>query len=160
MGKKTTRTRIWTYQEAARTIPYVRKTLGLLRETFIKVWHLHRLDRYDLHGHNTEMEALGDEGTEATKELHRLGIFNYQNPLRGIALFPFVVNYSDGRGGDNMPRPAWFVYKDSRDQIDHFIFADLLTTYKDLYGWEMRVPEEWKKLTATPVLAPKDAHRF
>jgi hypothetical protein len=54
--------------------------------------------------------------------------------LRGIALFPFVVEDRAGR------REAYFVYKDTPYGIDAYLMADDLCGGNDLYGSERSVP--------------------
>jgi hypothetical protein len=140
------RTPRWTYATASRALPYVRLILGKLREQFITIWHLYRVAGYDMNNpdYGEQMRFLRDEGGEALAELDRLGVIAYQSPLRGIALFPFAIA---GPGGF---RKAYFVYKDSRDQIDSYIFHDVLCEHNDLLGWERSVPDAWK--TNVPAL--------
>lgn len=134
------RTPLWTYAAASRALPYVRLILGKLREEFITIWHLYRVAGYDATNpdYRDQLRFLGEEGRVALAELDRLGVIAYQSPLRGIALFPFAVA---GPGG---VQEAYFVYKDSRDQIDSYIFRDVLCEHDDLLGWEKPVPDAWK----------------
>lgn len=136
------RMRTWTYAEAGSSIVYVRRLLVASREHYVAAWHYYRLNRRDLESeeHRDEMQHHREEGIQALMELERLGVLAYQNPLRGIALFPFLVR--DDQGGT--PREAWFVYKDSRPTIDSFVFNEELCFFADLYGYERPVPEEWK----------------
>jgi hypothetical protein len=140
----------WTFTGASRTLPYIRVLLRHLREGFITIWHLFKVAGYDAANpaYREQMRFLRDEGLAALEELDHLGVIAYQSPLRGIALFPFLVRY--GKGG--VSREAYFVFKDTRDGIDSFIFADELCEHNDLYGCEMLVPEAWKELDAIPVV--------
>lgn len=146
-SKKTQRA--WNYTAASRTLPYVRLVLRDLREHYIRVWHLYRLA-----GNTVDHPDYGDlirfhsgEGRTALAELKSLGIVPYQSPLRGIALFPFII-----REGKGVRREMYFVYKDSRDSIDTFIFEDDLGEHNDLYGFERAVPDEWKEPETIPRL--------
>ena len=140
------RVRTWTYSEASRSVPYVRVILGSLRESYIAAWHEFRLSRQepDCLGHREERRRHCEEGVVDLEELARLGVFAYDTPLRGIALFPVVIH----EGGS--PRDAYFVYKDSRNEIESFVFNDDLCEHYDLLGWERPVPAAWK--AGVPVL--------
>jgi hypothetical protein len=139
----------WTYAEASRTLPYVWLVLRDLREEFIQIWHLYRLAGYDLKhpAYRERFRHLGEAGRAALEELDRLGVIPYQSPLRGIALYPCVVQ--DDRGGT---QEAYFVYKDTRDGIDSYILQDDLGENGDLYGDERVIPDDWKKPGAIPRL--------
>jgi hypothetical protein len=143
------RVTIWTYAAACRTLPYVRLLLRDLRGGFIAIWHLYRLAGGDVNHseYQDRIRRLGDEARTIFKELDRLGVIAYQSPLRGIALFPFIV-----RVGEGSSREAYFVFKDTRDEIDSYIYADDLCERNDLNADEKPVPEEWKKPGVIPML--------
>lgn len=148
-AKSNKRVTIWTYTAACRTLPYVRLVLRDLREGFVSIWHLYRLAGGDVNHPDDRdgIRRLGDEARTSLDELDRQGIIPYQSPLRGIALFPFIVHEGRGRS-----REAYFVYKDTRDEIDTYIFADDLCGRNDLYADERPVPDEWKKPAVIPNL--------
>lgn len=149
MKKSMKRVPIWAYAAASRTLPYVRLVLRDLREGFIEIWHLYRLAGGDVNhpDFRDRIRRLGDEARTIFKELDRLGVIPYQSPLRGITLFPFLVHEGEGR-----KREAYFVYKDTRNEINSFIFADDLCERNDLYGDERPVPAGWKEPGAVPRL--------
>ena len=138
MGREGRKARCWTYAKALHAVPHVRRLLATLRETFIAAWHFHRL------GRGREVDFHRGRGVAALGELDRLGVLAYQNPLRGIALFPFVV---EGRGGR---RQAYLVYKDTRDGIDAHVLGDELCGSNDLYDSERPVPDAWKAGRGVP----------
>jgi hypothetical protein len=140
--------RVWSHAEASRTLPYVRLLLGSLREGFITIWHLFRLTGYQANNpdHREQMRWLREEAVADLEELQRLGILAYDSPSRGIALFPFIVDECE------TPREAFLVYKDSRDNIDSFIFNDEFCEHNDLFGFERAVPDGWKQPGAVPKL--------
>lgn len=141
--------RVWTYAEASRTLPYIRSLLRDLRENFVLVWHIYHLAGGDVEhpDYRERIRRLGDEARTTLAELDRLGVIPYQSPLRGIALFPFVVHEGKGRR-----REAYFIYKDTRDEIDTYIIADDLCEQNDLYGDERPLPSGWKEPGAVPRL--------
>jgi hypothetical protein len=139
----------WTYAAASRTLPYVSYVLQHLREGFIEIWHLYRIGGNNVNNpkFRDRIRHLADDGREAIAELDRLGVIAYQSPLRGIALFPFLVHEGKGRR-----RKAYYVFKDTRDSIDSFIFADDLCARNDLYVDERPIPAGWKVAGAIPTL--------
>ncbi len=139
--------RVWTYTAASRTLPFVRVLLRDLREGFILVWHLFRIAGNNVNhpDYRDQIRCLNDEGREALAELDRLGVIAYQSPLRGIALFPFVVHEGKGRR-----RKAFYIYKDSRDSIDSYVLEDDLCEHNDLFRYERDVPEAWKRPGTIP----------
>lgn len=153
MAERVTQVRIWTYGEAQRSIVYVRRLLIDLRQHYILCWHFFRLSRSgpDGLGCDFEMRLHRQEGAAAVDELKRLGVVAYESPVRGIALFPFHVRGGDGR--TSRRREAYYVYKDSRDGIDSFVFDDDLSSENDLFGCEKPVPEAWKSGQVVPAIA-------
>lgn len=143
------RVTIWTYAEASRTLPYVRLILRDLRECYVTIWHLYKAAGYNLNepDYREQFRLLGEGGKAALEELDHLGVIPYQSPLRGIALYPFVVQ--DDQGGTE---EAFFVFKDTRDGIDSYILQDDLGEYGDLYGDEKLVPASWKEPGVVPHL--------
>jgi hypothetical protein len=142
------RAKLWNYADAMKAVPYVRVILRELRESYFKVWHLYRLNE-ETGMHEAEMKSLKANGLAALDELARLGVLCFERPSRGIALFRFLVSMGDGR--TRIQREAWYVFKDSRDSIDSFVFDDELMS-GDLFGYEMPVPAAWKKPNAIPHL--------
>lgn len=141
--------RVWAYAEASGALPYLRLVLRDLREGFIAIWHLYRLAGGDVThpDYRDRIRLLGDEARTILAELDRLGVIPYQSPLRGIALYPFIVH--EGKGSR---REAYFVFKDSRDEIDTYILSDDLCERNDLYADERPVPAGWKEPGAVPRL--------
>jgi hypothetical protein len=144
--------RTWDYVAAQKAVPYVRRLLAGLREHYVATWHFQRLATRDPDepSHRRAVLRHRREGCDILEELKRLGVMPYQSPLRGIALFPFAV--SDQRAGQVAERQALWVYRDSREQIDHYILYDDLSTCCELEGYEKLVPEEWKRAGAIPTL--------
>jgi hypothetical protein len=142
----------WSYSEAQRTTLYVRYLLGSLRECFIAAWHHHRRFRHDpTDSDSHDLAAIHRrEGVTLLGELDRLGILAYQNPLRGIALFPFAVAVRDA--GQSARREAFWVYRDSRFECDRYILNDDLCTHCDLEGHERPIPAAWMEPGAVPTL--------
>jgi hypothetical protein len=140
-------TQVWTHAEASRTIQYVRLLLRNLRENFVLMWHVYRLVKSDAANqtHRQMLQTCREEAHAAFDELNRLSVIAYESPLRGIALFPFLVPHDC----DTLRR-AYFVYKDSRDTIDSFVFEDDLCESRNLYACEQQVPNDWK----APVVIP------
>src|SRR5205814_397818 len=97
-----------------------------------------------------EMRRTANRGRKLLTELNQIGVLVYDSPLRGIALFPFFVHHDDGHSSTQ--REAFFVFKDSRESIDTFIFNDEFCRHADLYGWEREIPDHWKKPGATATL--------
>lgn len=148
--------RLWTLAKARESVKLVRATLQDLRITYISTWHLYRLNKYQPEGgkYGDEIKKVGDEGRRLLSEFDRIGVIAYQSPLRGIALFPFIAYFRDGNG--TTPREAYYVYKDTRESISSYIFADNLCAFNDLYGWERPIPAKWEGKDAIPELEMKD----
>jgi hypothetical protein len=150
----------WGYREAQTTTPYVRSLLGGLRASFISAWHYYRLVRRnptdsDIYG---LVVAHRRDGAAALEEFQRLGVLPYSSPLRGIALFPFEVEVQR-HDRPSESRAAFWVFKDSRDSIDSFVYAEDVFD-KELLGVERAVPEEWKELPVGQLsLGPQGARR-
>lgn len=141
--------KIWSLSDAIRTVPYIRSLCGTLRESLITAKHYYRKGGYDKGTkYDAEIAAAQNSGRATINEFTKLCVIPYQNPIRGIALFPFLVYYQDDKG--NTPREAFYVYKDSRNRIDSFIYADEEAAYNDLYGWELPIPEEWRREGVSP----------
>lgn len=148
---------IWNFHSAAKTIPYLRPLLRDLRESFILCWHFFKKNGRCRQGRYEKDCNQHDEAFEKTfVEIEKMGINIYDVPYRGIALFPCLIAIED-RPGVRTDRLAFFVYKDSRDSIDSFIFEDEFSEYNDLFSWERPVPNTWKeknaKLTMTTAQA-------
>lgn len=124
--------------------------LRSVREHFIAFWHFHNLDRRTQGSstHASEVFHHHDEAMAALNELRRLRVLAYRSPVRGIALIPFLVQLSDG----HISREAFFVYKDSRAEIDTFAFSEDVFTDDPLDQWGRPVPESWKIPGAIPRL--------
>ena len=150
MSRSTKRVPNWSYAAASRTLPYIRLVLRDLREGFVAIWHLYKLAGCDVNhpAYGEQIRLLGDEARAILEEFDRLGVIPYQSPLRGIALFPFLVQ--DDQGGT--PREAYFVFRDSRFEADAYILADALCEHNDLHGYERPLPAAWKEPGAVPIL--------
>src|SRR3954451_4321401 len=61
--------KLWTYAEAVKAVPYVRVILRELRETDIRMWHLHRVTKKDHGKHHAELDDLKAKGVAALEEL-------------------------------------------------------------------------------------------
>jgi len=147
------KSRLWTFHQANEAVPLVRSTLRELRESYVRIWHVYRNNGNRPVGglYDDELAALGQRMRELFKECRRIGFLPYDSPHRGIALFPFFVCYEDARGRST-PREAYFVYKDSRESVETYIFNDELCIYNDLFGWERPVPGKWQPAGARAVL--------
>jgi hypothetical protein len=162
MSKPKKRDCFWTYAEASRTVPYVRRLLATLREGYIACWFHYRrsLVAADAEGIHAEWLKHRDEGAAILNELDLLGIIPYQSPLRGIGLFRFNVEVEvDADASDDLI--GFFVYKDTRDQIETFAFCQDIYDHDGLFGAERPIPDALKAGTTflkreevTPVLQP------
>jgi hypothetical protein len=109
--------RLWTYDEAARAVPYLRSVIGSLREHWLEAQHDRRAgelrgrergrpDRKQLIA-NEELHARQERAetsfNEAIDELMSIDVY-LVDPVRGVALIPF-------RKEDDL---AWYVF----DQFD------------------------------------------
>lgn len=152
--KKKKQSPVWSYAAASRTLPYIRLVLRDLREGFVSIWHLYKLARCDVNhpDYREQIRLLGDEARTILAEFDRLGVIPYESPRRGIALFPFLLQ--DDQGGT--PREAYFVFRDTRSEIDTYILADDLFEHNDLDGYERPLPEAWKEQGAVPALGPEN----
>src|SRR4051812_3262322 len=107
--------RFWTFQEATKTLPYVRVLLGSLREHYIAARHA-----WWLNGRAPEASPYGgvqyhrNEGLTLLNEFWDLGVIPFQPWFRGIGMCPFEVNTQLDPGITQL-RVAYFVYRDSRD---------------------------------------------
>jgi hypothetical protein len=117
--------RLWTHDEAAKAIPYLRSVVGSLREHWLTVQSLERDIALLQRGTRKAVAHLVAEKTaeescdraeaqfqDALAELSQLDVF-LLDPLQGLALIPF-------RKEDDL---AWFVY-------DHF-------STPGLAGWRL-----------------------
>lgn len=154
MSRSTKRVPNWSYAAASQTLAYIRLVLRDLREGFVSIWHLYKLAGCDVNhpAYGEQIRLLGDEAQAILEEFDRLGVIPYESPRRGIALFPFLLQ--DDQGGT--PREAYFVFRDSRDEIDAYILADDLCTHNDLDGYERPVSVVWKEPGAVPTLGPEN----
>ncbi len=145
MLKAKRRDRFWTYEEASRTVPYVRRLLAALRTTYIRAWHLYRKSRRAAHPESVhaEWEKQRDEGVAVLEELDRLGVIPFQSPLRGIAAFRFNVEVEE-EAESTADLIAFFVYKDSRDHIETFAFSHDIYDQDGLFGAERPIPDVLK----------------
>lgn len=135
----------WSYMEAQRTIPYVRLLLASLREHYIACWHYIRLNGHDptCREHHPRWLYHRQEGEAALNEIFDLGVCVFDNPLRGIALFRFEVEVEI----DESSTAEWigfWLYRDTRDQIDSFVFAFDLHDTTDLLLIERPIPDSLK----------------
>lgn len=151
-GKGEKKIKQWSYAEASKTVPYIKGCLGDLRRGLILLKHLYR--KYDFDAKRLKSDPtiakLRDEGLAAFNQFATLGVVIYDQVYRGIALYPFTVFYDDGTG--KTPREAFYVYKDTRDGIDNYVFRDMLEQYKDLASWEQPVPKAWTEPGTEPVI--------
>lgn len=135
--------KLWTYAEAQKTVPYVRRCLGDLRERYVRMMHLWRrkkeatttIEWLEL---DRDVRCLSGDCQEVLAELLALSICVFGAPWRGIAIFP--MRFQD----DGLLKNGYFIYKDSRDSIETFISeCDLKTV--DLTAHERPVLQEWKR---------------
>lgn len=147
----------WNYIEAVETISYIRGSLIELRESIIRLKHLFRAADYnrELLEHDQEVIRIQAIGRKTFSEFDHFGIIAYDQSYRGIALYPFVVSYDDGIGKTS--RDALYIYKDTRDSIDSYIFKDELEACNDLMGYEKPVPLAWRSRSLEPIINVKVA---
>src|SRR4051812_18946898 len=83
----------WSYSDAQKTIPFVRRLLASLREHYIAGWHFILLAGHEpiCQEHHARRLYHCQEAEAALNELFDLGVCVFDNPLRGIALFRFTV---------------------------------------------------------------------
>lgn len=149
---ETKKVKNWSYAEASKTVKYIRGCLGDLRVSVIRLKYLYRAANFNRKAlkNDSEVGKLQDLGKKTFAEFDQAGIVLYDKSYRGIALYPFVVLYDDGTG--KTPREAYYVYKDTRDGIDNYIFKDELEAYGDMAGWEKPVPAAWRAAGVEPVI--------
>jgi hypothetical protein len=111
--------RLWTYDQAARAVPYLRSVLGSLREHWLEAQRQRRacellanrpghanrqrlLTGEDLHG---RQERAENRFNEALEELMAIDVY-LLDPVKGVALIPF-------RKEDDL---AWYVFDQFADQ--------------------------------------------
>jgi hypothetical protein len=159
-------TRPWTYAEASRAVPYVRRLLATLRETCVacRLSHRKAFRTAGPKGVRPEWLRHRDEVAAVLEELDRLGVVAYQSPLRGIALFRFEIDVEADDGAAE-GRVAFFIYKDSRDRIDSFAFAGDIYDVRGLFGAERPVPDALRegrtilrREEVPPVLGPEQGN--
>lgn len=134
----------WSYSDAQKTTKYVQLCLNDLRISIIKLRHLYRAHKFNRAEtqKDPDFADLIKTGKQTFSEFNELNILIYNRAYRGIALFPFVVLYDDGIG--QTPRNAFYIYKDTRTTIDHYIFQDELEAHDDMPANEKIIPENWK----------------
>lgn len=163
MPKQKKRNRFWAFEEAQKAVPYVRRLLATLRETYIACWHLYRksLLATDPVSVCAEWQERRDEGVAVLEELDRLGVIIFQSPLRGIAVFRFNVEV-EVDADSTADLIAFFIYKDTRDQIETFAFSHDIHDHDGLFGAERPIPDALKqgatylkREEVPPVLAPE-----
>lgn len=117
---------LWSWDEVAKAIPYLRSVIGSLREHWVDVLNgQRRIEKADAkHGRAKTQEILAKQGLQddheraqskfedALQELNQLDVF-LLDPIRGLALIPF-------RKGDDL---AWYVF-------DHFATRGVI-------GWRL-----------------------
>ena len=137
--------RLWTYDEAAKAVPYFRSVVNSLREHWLDAQSKRRdADRLNKEpGRATRARILSEQAlaagkdhaenrfNEALEELMRIDVY-LLDPVRGIALIPF-------RKEEDL---AWYVY----DQYDD----------QGLTGWRLHNDplEECRPLAQIPELPP------
>ncbi len=135
----------WTYADATKAVPYVRRLLRGLRRHYVACWHYWTLVGNDASSpfYRAERRFHRRRGEAALRELERLGVFPYEAPLRGVGLFTFTVEVQLDELA-TVEKVAHWVYRDSRVSIDTFAFAEDLNASDDLPGSEHPVPESLK----------------
>ncbi len=140
-GRKTP----WSYSEAQRTLPYVRRLLASLREHYIACWHYVRLSGHDPSCQEYHPRWLyhRQEAEAALNDLFDLSVCVFDNPMRGIVLFRFAVEVELDQSS-TAEWIAFWLYRDTRDQIASFVFAADLHDAHDLLLIERPIPETLK----------------
>lgn len=134
-----TQVKLWTYTGANSILPQVKKHLLSLKRDFIKSKHFClKVKR----GKNVQKSRLlWEQWKKAAQDrldaLTKLGVTVYYAPYHGVALFEFKVLQN------SKPRKAYFVYYDSKDTIDEFIFHSVLEHKDKLQGKTHPIPERW-----------------
>ncbi len=157
MKKSAKKIKNWSYEEANKTTNHVRGCLNELRVAIIRLRHLFRVAKFNnkLLKHDPEVIKLQKLGQKTFAEFEQLGIIIHDKSYRGIALYPFIVWYDNGI--NKVPREAYYVYKDTREGIDNYIFKNEIEAYGDIAGWEMPVPRAWRAAGATPSIDAYEA---
>lgn len=135
----------WSYSEAQKTVPYVRRLLSSLREHYIACWHFIRLNGHDPNCREYHPRWLyhRQEGEAALNDLFDLSVCLFDNPLRGIAIFRFAVEVELDENS-TAARIAFWLYRDTRNEIESFLFASDLYDTNDLLCIERPIPETLK----------------
>lgn len=136
------RIRIWTWQAATASLPYLAPLVGGLRAAYCRAAHA-RLSarrgadarppagRADAEG---EVDGLLDEIAAA-------GVLLHGGPLRGTVLFPSFTHRAGSR-----PQAVYLVWRDSREAVDAYVTAEALRTTGDITACERPVPRTWKEI--------------
>jgi hypothetical protein len=145
MKKVNQRKGCWTFPDAQKTIPLVRCLLASLREHYIACWHYIRLNGHDpdCHEFHPRCQYHREEAEAALNELFGLGVGLFESPIHGIALFPFMVEVQLDEVATE-ERVAYLVYRDTREQIESFVFAIDRHNNNGLVSIERSIPDKLK----------------
>src|ERR1051325_4643839 len=127
MPKRKKRSKPWSYSDAQKAIPSVRRHLRALRKHYIACWHYVRLNGHDptCHEYHPKWLHHRQKAEAALNKLFDLGVCVFLPPFRGIALFRFVVEVELDEDSTAVWIAFW-LYRDSRDEIESFVFARAL----------------------------------
>src|SRR5947209_5682233 len=109
-------TRLWSWSEVAKAVPYLRSIVGSLREHWLAIVNVQRqIDKTEagkgpvkrhqfmaMQSHQDEQARAQTKFDDALAELNDVDVYLY-DPIRGLAMIPF-------QKGDDL---AWYVF-------DHF----------------------------------------
>ena len=136
------RIRIWTWQTATASLPYLAPLVGGLRAAYCRQAHARLVARQGATGH--PQASGGEAGGEVgglLDEIAAAGVLLHGGPLRGTVLFPSFTHRAGSR-----PQGLYFVWRDSRETVDAYVTADALRTTDDIAVCERPVPRTWRAI--------------
>lgn len=130
---------VWTLQSARYAVPYIELLLRSMREVACRLAHFRRLVRKGDASKQPAFEKASEELAGHYTDLMAAGVYYFDNPARGIALFPSQLPSKNGCG----PVDILFVYKDTQLAINTFVILKDLFLTNDLVACERPIPPEW-----------------
>lgn len=134
-----TQVKRWTYTGVNSVLPQVKKHLLSLKRDFIKSKHfcLKVKRGKDVQKSKLLWEKWKKAAQARLDALTKLGVNVYYAPYHGVALFELKVLHK------GKAKKAYFVYYDSKDTIDEFIFHSVVEYRDRLQGKTHPIPESW-----------------
>ena len=138
----------WTYTEAQSLVKEIKPLLTALRESYIKWKHYVRLAKKD-RTYRQDSKHWKVTAQANLNALVKLGVMIYEQPYHGVVLFPFKITVKTVKMESNKKKvvdklvDAYFVYCDTKDLIENFVFSSTIMKKDKLRGGMKRIPDEW-----------------